>query len=153
MLELHTELTLVSALHPSSWTSHTFLPEPPRIRRVSAAHPERINSMRLQTSPPTELLPAQLGMCTENALSLLQLCVQPAGMDQTRSYQRHMEDQSLGHRSRAGSHLKHQLCSCHTVQGSEPPSGTQTHTWMPGKCLPPGTAKEPMAHPKLLPLH
>lgn len=28
VLKLHTELTLVSALHPSSWTSHTSLPEP-----------------------------------------------------------------------------------------------------------------------------
>lgn len=38
-----------------------------------------------------------------------------------------MEDQSLGHRSRAGSHLKHHLCSCHTVQCSEPPFTTHRH--------------------------
>lgn len=97
MLELHTELTLVSALHPCSWTSHTSLPEPPWIRRVSAAHPERINSLRLQTSPLTQLLPAAAGdvlcPCSSSVWSQL---------DQARGYQRHMEDQSRGHRSTAG---------------------------------------------------
>lgn len=135
-----TELTLVSPSHPPSWTSHTSLPEPPWIRRVSAAHPERINSMRLQTSPPTKLLPAAAG-------DVLCPCSSSVWSQLDGSGQRHMEDQSHGHRSRNG-HTS--ITTPAPVTQCRALSLLSPHT---GKCLPPGTAKGPMAHPQLLPLH
>lgn len=98
--------------------------------------------MRIQTSPVTELFPAAAGAVHGKSSVLAPALCGASWMDQARGYQRHRENQSLGHRSRAGSHLQHHLCSCHTVQGSEPPFTTQTHAWMPAKCLPPGTATQ-----------
>lgn len=126
-LEAHTELTLLSALHPPSWTSHTSLPEPPGIR--SAAHPERINSMRFQTSPLAKLLPAAAGDVHRTCSVLAPaLCgsIQLDGSGQGLPGARGGSEPWPQEQSWVTPHP--QLCSCHTVQGSEPPFSTHRHT-------------------------